>query len=439
MNVSYMNKLYEEKKSNTMSSIKVFNLMFMSVFVIFFFCTFLSAYLDGIILYGLTVLWFWTAMMIDTKWLTSARGFIFALFVYFVIILCDNYIQGTYKGLEDFVKSNIYFFVFMLMGVFYSCNKDKFDLKPVLALIFIVVMISYIATYAGLSKYPNASRDLASGINPMCDTFKKMGIGGFGFIYQTPYLIIAIIFIFNQHLNVWKALLLFGAIVLMSYTVVKSQYTTATITVVAAIGLSLIFVSNKNNRTKIIILIFLIMLIALLRVQLLEFILKIYPDKDGTIWMRLNELLQSMIDDSESEFNRIAIMKKSLEAFLNNPIIGEMGKEKSIGGHSDFVDMLGQFGLIGFVVYNAIYYYAAKTIYKNLRSEKLKIAFIILQVILLLNRLTNPMYSAQSVSGAAFLLAPLVLFSIDKPSELMSGSKEKIQQIAGVDSGIAHN
>lgn len=433
-----MKKLYVERKSNIVLDSKFFNLLFMSVFVIFFFCTFLSSYLDGVVLYVLIALWFVTASFIDTKWLKTASGFIIALIIYFFIILIDNLIQGTYKELEDFIKSTIYFFIFMLMGIFYSCNKEKFNFKLVLIFIFTVILISYIATYAGLIKYPNASRDLASGINPLCETFKKMGIGGFGFIYQTPYLIIALIFIFNGSLKVWKALVLVGAIVIMSFTVVKSQYTTATITVVAAIGLSLIFLSNKNNRVKIVVLIILAMMIVLLRVQLLELVLKLYPDKDGTIWMRLNELLLSMSENSDSEFNRIVIMKKSFDAFLNNPLIGELGKEKSIGGHSDFVDMLGQFGLIGFIVYNAIYYYAAKCIYKNLNSKKLKTCVIILQVILLLNRFTNPMYSAQSVSGAAFLIAPLILFSMDKSMASKLESEEKTHHIEGEKNGISH-
>ena len=393
--------------------IKFFNLLFLTIFVVFFYSTLLSAYLKGIVLYSLMALWLITALMIDASWFFKSKTCILAIFIYLIIVFGDSLSTNNLVNIEVMLKSQIYSFAFMLMGVFYSYNFRKFDMRLFIFIIFATLLISYIATILGLKQYPRASRDLASGMNPLCPQYKKMGIGGFAFIYNTPYLIATMVFMIYSKIKLSKKIILFVLIGLFGYTVIKSDYTTAAVTVLLAIGLVVIFASGKNTQLKIIVLVFLGIFALVTLPYILKIVLNLISNKDSIIWMRIDELLQALTNP-DVEFNRFELMEKSIMAFIHNPFVGEFGVQmKSIGGHSDFVDSFGMYGLVGATVYNSIFLLVALYQYKQLRNKKVQICYIILQGILLLNRVTNPILGNQNISGSAFLICPILLMYID--------------------------
>ena len=393
--------------------IKFFNLLLLTIFVVFFYSTLLSAYLKGIVLYLLMALWLITALMIDTSWFFKSKTCILAIFIYLIIVFGDSLLTNNLANIEVLLKSQIFSFAFMLMGVFYSYNFRKFDMRLFIFIIFATLLISYIATILGLKQYPRASRDLASGINPLCSQYKKMGIGGFAFIYSTPYLIATMIFMIYSKIKLSKKIILFVLIGLFGYTVIKSEYTTATLMVFLVIGLGVIFASGKNTQLKIIFVVFLGILALVMLPYILKIVLNLISNKDSIIWMRIDELLQALTK-SDVEFNRMELLETSFMSFVRNPIWGEFGiKNKTIGGHSDLVDCFGLYGVIGAIVYNTIYVSIAVCQYKQLLNKKTRICYIILQSSLLLNRIINPILGSQNICGSAFLICPILLMYID--------------------------
>ena len=420
---------------------KFFNLLFLTIFVVFFYSTLLSAYLKGVVLYSLMTLWLITALIIDTSWLKKSKLFVLSVLVYIAIVFLDSIIIQNYTNIMVMLKSQIYSFMFMLMGVFYSRNYKKFNMRIFIYILFAALISSYIATIMGLKVYPNASRYLASFSNPLCFQFKKMGIGGFGFIYSTPYLIAVMIFMMNSKIKLSNQIILFVLIGLFGYAVIKSNYTTAVVTVFLAIGLGVIFVSGKNIQLKIIVVAFVGIFALVTLPYILKIVLNLISNKDSIIWMRIDELLQSLTKP-DVEFNRVELMKKSIMAFIHNPFVGEFGVQmKSIGGHSDFVDCFGMYGLVGAIVYNSIFLSVALYQYKQLRNKKVQICYIILQGILLLNRVTNPILVSQNISGSAFLICPILLMYIDNyclgaPKNMLASADNAAIQLNGDENNI---
>lgn len=405
-----MNKIKNLKLNS-----KFFNLLFATIFSVFFYFTFLSAYLDGLVLYTLFLLWLLTSLFIDCSWLRKYKKIIFLIFFYMLIIFIEGAVSKSTEIIEVFLKSHIYSFVFMIMGLFYIHNFKKFNFKFFIKLIFFALLISYLATFIGLFKYPTASRDLASGLNPLCPMFKKIGIGGFAFIYQTPYLIILLFFAIHKNMKVSKVLMLVLFVMLLFITIVKSDYTTALIMVAAAILLSLYFIGNKSFKSKLLGMVIILFILFIFRIQLLEFVLnKILKDQESVIWIRLNELLTSLSEDL-GDFNRIALMEKSLAAFFQNPWIGEFGQiPKTVGGHSDLIDIFGKYGFFIGVAYQLIFFLIAKAQYNELLTKKARKYYLLIQLIFIIGRATNDLLGAQNICGVVFFIAPIVLKHIEE-------------------------
>ena len=403
----------KQKVGCKMRSKEKVNLLLLAVFTLFFFCTLLQPYLKGILLYSLVILWFISALFIDTRWLYKSKVFLLAVIGYSVIVLADGVAGKTQTEIDNLIKSYVYSFAFMLMGVFYACNYRKFSFKYYFLMLFAALLISNICTIVGLRQYPTASRDLASGNSELSETFKKLGIGGYSFIYQTPYIVALLLLMFSMKMKLWKKLVLIASVILFSYTVLKSNYTTAFLTVIMAIVLSVCFKSGRNNVLKIMVLLLLVITAYIFRVQILEIGISFF-DQDSVIAMRLSELLDSLRPGSDITFNRINLMLKSFDAFAESPIIGGFGKVKTIGGHSDFIDSLGRFGLIGFFFYNLIFFEVARVQYKMLKTKKCKTYFILIQFLFFFNRLTNTVMSSQGIFAVVFLLVPVMLLIIEQ-------------------------
>lgn len=396
-----------------MGSKEKLNMLLLTVFSIFFFLTLLQPYLDGMILLPLVVIWFISAISIDISWLRKSKIFLMAIFVYAILIFFDGLATRTQTEIDNLLKSYVYSYSFILMGIFYACNYKRFNFKYYIYIMLIATIISSICTIIGLREYPTASRDLASGISSLTDTYKQMGIGGYAFTYNVAFIVAAIIFVMTKKTGIFQKLLIIACVVLFAYTIYKTDYTTAFLMMAMTIALAVIFMSGKNNILKILILMFVALIAFIFRVQLLQLLIGIIGE-DNVISMRLGEFLEFLRPGSDVTFNRLELMKESFGAFFNNPLFGELGAIKTIGGHSDFVDSLGRYGLIGFIAYNTIFFEAARLQYKQFSSKKFKVYFIIIQALFLFLRVVNTVMGSQSIFGAVFVLSPMILLHCEQ-------------------------
>lgn len=399
------------KQTTRVTFRKAINLLSMFIFTLFFMFTPLQPYLDGPVLYALFGIWIISALTIDSRWFKKSVPVIVCILIYGAMIIGEGIILDSQAQIYDLGQSYIYSFGFMLMGIFYCYNFRRFKLNKFFILFILALAISSVLTIIGLNKYPTASRDMASGINPLVPTFKQMGIGGYGYVYQMPYFILLFTFLLSIKRNkVVKNIILLALIVLCSLMVYKSDYTTALLTVLVSIILAIIFKSGQNSFIKCVIILLLVLIAYIFKVQILELLASFF-DQDSVIYLRIKELQATFI--SGATFNRFELMKHSIDAFFASPIWGQFGIVKTVGGHSDFVDTLGRYGIIGFVVYNAIFFLVARLQYKQLHTGKYKVYFLVVQFVFLFNRITNTILGSQNIFAAVYFIVPTILVKLD--------------------------
>ena len=176
LSYKYMDK-EETRKKIYYYNAKMINLAMLFIYSAFFIFTPLSLYARSVILYPCIIIWAYTAIIIDKKWLKNSK-YIFLFFaLYGILIFIDNLLIGTTQEIVKFIKSESYFFIFTFMGCFYLQNFKKFDFKYFIITMMAMLFVSYILTLVGNIIYPNASRDLASGYNKLTDRYKMMEIG----------------------------------------------------------------------------------------------------------------------------------------------------------------------------------------------------------------------------------------------------------------------
>lgn len=398
------------------------NQLFMLAYAFFFIFTFASPYTRAWSLYLLSACWLITALMIDMRWLNQSKWIIISLILYVSILLIDDLLLGRISEFLTFIKGRSFFFIFIIMGVFNAANFNKFNFSLVCKIIFLLLFISYVATFLGLLKYPSASRDLASsGLHEMNPYYQKIGIGGFSFIYHSFYLMVLILFLLKDHKKWYSKVFLIFCVVFIYITIYKSNYTTAFLLATAALILSLFFLNGQHSGIKVLILLLAGLVLLIFSVPCIQFVIKyLITDESSTIRIRLTELMDALVGDIE--FNRISLIKQSFQAFQENPFFGELGKVKTIGGHSDFFDIFGSYGLIGAIIYNSIFFSAMCFQYKKLKSAKYKRCLLIIYVVFMALRIMNPILASQSIACIIFLICPIFLYTHD---DMVTNRKNK--------------
>ena len=391
--------------------LKFFNQLFLLLYAMFYTLTFAANISKGIILYTILFCWLVTAIFIDCKWLEKSKMLILCFVVYFILLLTRALVTGSFGVLDIFFRNNIYFFAWIVIGVFYSHNIDKINLKTVLTIVIGFLFISYLATIVGLLQYPTASRDLASsGIHMSNPLYMSLGIGGFAYIYQIPYLIIAAIGTIGFKSKQGKNISFMTLLLLVIIVVLLADYTTALIISAGSFMLAVIFKGDKHIANKLIIVGVGLIIVLIFRVELLTFIVDVFfPDTSSVFRRRLLELIDAMSVDGVGSLDRFTMMENSISAFLNNPFFGTLFTESVSGGHSDIVDALGSYGMFS-IFYYGIFEVAAYYQYKQLKMKSNKVSFILIHFIFIFARITNPALASASIACTMYFICPTILY-----------------------------
>ncbi len=388
-----------------------FNQLFLLLYAMFFTLTFSDSLSKGIILYAILFCWLVTAIFIDCKWIEKSKMLILCFVVYFILLLIRALVTGSFEGLDTFFRNNIYFFAWIVIGVFYSNNIDKFDLKTVLTIVIGFLFVSYFATVVGLLEYPSASRDLASsGIHMLNPLYKSLGIGGFPYIYQIPYLIIVAIGTIGFKSGKGKNISFMALLLLVIIVVLLADYTTALIISAGSFVLAVILKGDKHIANKLIVVGVVLIIVLIFRVQLLTFLVDVFfTDTSSAFRLRLTQLIDAMSGAGVGSMQRFEMMEKSFYVFFNNPFFGTLFTDGVGGGHSDIVDALGSYGMLS-IFYYGIFEVAAYYQYKQLETKSNKVSFILIHLVFIFARITNPALASASIACTVYFICPTILY-----------------------------
>ena len=320
-----------------------------------YFLPILSKFIPAIIL-SMIVIGAYGLILINTNWhkLSSVKyssAIIFALFIFFII---DDRYKNGFVGVYTLL---LYFFP--VLCTFYFFKKEQYGYLSIIAYFMLVIMvITAITTYFGLINHPEIARILATGQDSgaIMESINN-NIGGFHFIYCFALSAPLYIWGINNKIKnrVLKVALNFVVICFAFMVLIKAQYTLGLLLWCIAIIFSLLV--KKLSFFKLLIINCVILFIFFgFSTEISQIFLHLAEVvKSDIISQRFVEISSAIMGQTSGTSDmafRTESYIKSLEAFLQHPIIGGWLYNGTNGGHSFILDLLARGGIVfgGFIL-----------------------------------------------------------------------------------------
>ena len=288
-----------------------------------------------------------------------------------------------------------------------------FDFKIITVFTFLILLlyaITIITTIIGLNENPDAARYLATVADASEEENVKynwLNIGGFSFVYSVALIYPAVIYGF-KHKKIHIAFLILF-IIADFLLIVNSGYTIALLLFIMS-SVFLFFKRDFKIKDVVIVFIISVFVIALLFPVVAELLNSLADVIDNdTIAERLRALAGGREGLENSESKRLELYQMSFNSFINSPIFGGMFTGASMGGHSQVLDTMAQYGIFGLAILVLIYIVIYKAFFKKY-SNKFGYGYvfwIFMQAIILM--ILNPGMWLYELA----LIIPIILAYID--------------------------
>lgn len=273
-----------------------------------------------------------------------------------------------------------------------SGNLAIIDKRKFLNFVYVVAFVTAITTIMGSFAYESPCRELATPDNLEIDRlYKSRNIGGYGFIYFLVLLTPVVLKDLIQRKSL-KNLILF---VTFGFCIVRSEYTTALLLFIVAIGL----VTLSFSKSVIVRLVILgVFITSLSGIQGLLNSASTYFSDSSYMMSKRFEMMSDYGEygDADGDLEiRMVLYYQSIEAFLHNPLFGRLlsFEHRPLGGHSELLDFIGNSGLLGIIALSAlISYLRKKTPVRriNMKDAYIKCLFIVAVILALINTFLTP-------------------------------------------------
>ncbi len=261
---------------------------------------------------------------------------------------------------------NVLLFLIPVIVGYNILYERRSEIKKYSAVLLGALGITVLTTIIGLIRNPFAARVLAtseSADNVFEVSYSWQNIGGYTFVYTIVLLYPLLILAFKRgKINGLLTALIAFSILAMVFL---SEYTTALLLFLIT---SVMFLFGRRL-TKDNVIVFAVIGIAVV------FLLQDYFS-DLLVWLgrasgsaTLEERLTALAGGTQglenSESNRLELYRMSINTFFKNPILGTAFKGGGgTGGHSQLLDALATYGLVGVAVMVWMYRYVYKVFLK---------------------------------------------------------------------------
>ena len=381
--------------------------------------SFLTPYHSNYFFYAIFLVWLVTALFSGNVIVREYILFSFVLMTAFGFVCMIASINHYPIALSLFTQRYIYSFFFGMMFVPTVNFFNKQELKLMCYFAMICIFASSILSIIGLQKYPNASRELATGKYDTYNlsNYERIGIVNYGYVYGLCVLPISIISVIGSEKRSQTRVAYFLLLIIATVVVLMASYTIAIITIITGIILSFLIKKIKKISLKIVVsfsLLFLILgLFYIFKEPLSTFFLDfLSKNAPHIVYHRFEEIIDHFILKTDnSDLQRLSLYKDSLHCFINNIFIG-VGNgniEYRLGSHSEFLDILGSFGLFGFLYIGHYFYHNANVAkyFSGFYIREMLLVFIIFVVLCIF----NPVSSGKTFIFSFLFLIPLIIFS----------------------------
>lgn len=318
-----------------------------------------SAILPQILRYGVLLVIFGLfavgAILFNRK-SGGKTALIFCAVTVFILLM---YLGKWRSSGTDFISYviNAYMFWLPLMYVPAVSQLGSETKRKIYLFAVFLFMVTVLTTIAGSIVHADSSRIMASGVagesGAQVLQYSKLNIGGYGFVYG---LVVFMPFLFYGARRLNHKWIYITFIILSVITVVLTQYSIALVAVVALVAAVIVF-TRKNIALSVSIVSVAILVFFLLKdsiVNLLSLMTSVFYE-NGLNFLSdrlglLVELLSTNVITGHA-LVRQSLYQMSLDAFLVNPLAGNLLEYHTLGGHSELLDILGAIGIFGFVFF----------------------------------------------------------------------------------------
>ena len=312
----------------------------------------------------LPVINYWSSVYIDILMILIIACSIFInngkkilkFFPPFMLIVFIQLINGLLKAV-DFRTIVISFYdalnfiIPIIISFYLISNSYRKTIKILLIYSIVFMTITSITTIYGLITYPEASKDMATGMHgdTQLMVYYSKNIAGFDFIYMIPIVLPLFFPIYKKHKVNW--MLLSIALIPMIYSVYVSQYAIALVSVMISLS-SIIFHRFISPKFFLTFAVFTILSLVIFKTYVADLFYFLAVNVNSyELTHRFNALGNSImgLDVIEDVFvYRLYAYMTSISTFLANPIVGGLvSNSVKVGGHSFILDILASYGTFG--------------------------------------------------------------------------------------------
>lgn len=301
-----------------------------------------------------------------------------------------------------------------------AINTLSLNQKLIIMRIMLVVgIVGSLLSLRVLLVDSNISRLLAGAAteSEMYEYYSR-GVGGYGTVYATVFLCFGAIYWFVNTKSLADKLLIVAYLITAYMFILYASYTTAIlITVIISL---LAFTSKVKPMIKSLVVIGIIaLLLVVFWDNLVEFAITILRKLDlERVVQRLTQLTQASANNDLSSLQRSQLYLKSFESFLQHPFAGS----DVAGQHSQILDYLAYFGIIGIFMPVLFGYYSIKCM--KLSSIRLSLFYIMFFALISVNTC-----SAMQIPVSVFFLCPLMVSAVKEQNA--NAKKLNNQKVTG--------
>lgn len=379
------------------------------IVMLYFFLPVTASFLTAIIMLGILVVLYIT-IFACSNW--NKKEVVINNVLMF-LTMCIIFVAKEYykDGLIGLYSILLCFYPIFL--AIFLINKSMFQFMKKLAIsIMIMMLITGITSFIGLSIYPELARDLAAFNSDNIIRISTMyNVGGYDFTYCVVISIPVYCLLAEKKLSpLTKRIIEILFAVVSIIFVVKTQYTTALLLAIVSYGMIIVIRKFDLKRLCIIAILGFLILSGFkgeIANGLSDMAMNI---ESQSISQRLNELSKTLEGKSvtgEDITERGNAYGKSIDAFVEHPILGTWvtsDNMKKLGGHSTILDLMAGIGIIAFLFIIYTFYHVEKKMLCNFKDDITKKYIGIFLVIYLMLACINPI-----ISGTFFTVLFIVL------------------------------
>ena len=332
-----------------------------------------------------------------------------ALLLYLFEVIFSTVIAK--KGLFETQAFNAYILtILFFLYLFTKRIPDKYQ-----KLFTIIILFGYIFTFiysiVKLAQDPMLSRVAATGRYDDATVDSLGAIGGFDAVYGGLLVFVIMLYLCGIVKNKWLKAFFVLSCVCCAVFIFMATYATAIVLLVVALALMIL----RRSRLSAFLLILALLVCYFFRANIGDYIMSWSKTVNySDIFQEKMYQIGYMIKFGESagtlagEEGRWARMGWSWDTFLQHPLFGGFTVDNAkIGSHSEVFDLLGRFGLYGFVSLFVFFVYLFRDIAKNLSTKTGKNMLFVCIILYLLISILDPSLYTQQVLPI-FMLLPFV-------------------------------